>query len=256
MGELKVGIMGAMSEEIEGILELIDSVEEIKIGNRTYFEGKINEIKVVLVFSRWGKVAASSTVSTLIHHFRVNHILFTGVAGAIMNDLEIGDIIIGKRYIQHDLDARPLMKQFEIPLLEKTFIEADQQLLQKIEKAVCNFSILLKNKQVISDDILSKFNIESPRILIGDIASGDQFFSSIEQKNQLISLLPTILCVEMEGAAVAQVCFENGIPFCIIRTISDTADHDAHIDFPKFLKEVSGKFSSGIIKEYFKLIGK
>jgi adenosylhomocysteine nucleosidase len=90
--------------------------------------------------------------------------------------------------------------------------------------------------------------------LIGDIASGDQFFSSLEQKNQLSSLLPTIVCVEMEGAAVAQVCYEYGIPFCIIRTISDTADHDAHLDFPKFLKEVSGKFSTEIIKEYFKLI--
>lgn len=254
MSELKIGIMGAMSEEIEGILELIDSVKEIKIGNRTYYEGKINHIKVVLVFSRWGKVAASSTVSALINHFGVNQILFTGVAGAILNDLEIGDIVIGKRYIQHDLDARPLMKQFEIPLLGKTFIEADQELLQTIEKAVCNFAIHLKNKQLISDNILSKFNIESPRILIGDIASGDQFFSSLEQKNQLSSVLPTIVCVEMEGAAVAQVCYEYGIPFCIIRTISDTADHDAHLDFPKFLKEVSGKFSTEIIKEYFKLI--
>jgi adenosylhomocysteine nucleosidase len=254
MSDLKIGIMGAMPEEIEGILGLINLEEEKQIGNRTYYSGRLNDTSVVLVFSRWGKVAASSTVSTLIHHFGVNQVLFTGVAGAIANDLEIGDIIIGKRYIQHDLDARPLMKQFEIPLLGKTFIDADHQLLQTIEKAVCNFAINLKNKQVISDEILTKFKIDSPRILIGDVASGDQFFSSLEQKNQLSSLLPTILCVEMEGAAVAQVCFEYGIPFCIIRTISDTADHDAHLDFPKFLKEVSGKFSTEIIREYFKLI--
>lgn len=254
MANLNIGIMGAMPEEIEGILDLMSGVQKFSIGNRTYYQGEINGIACVLVFSRWGKVAASSTVSTLIHHFGINHILFTGVAGAISNTIEIGDIIIGKRFIQHDMDARPLMQQYEIPLIGKTFIESDEGMLLKLEKAVSQMVMDIKNKKLLSTEILEEFDMESPRIFVGDIASGDLFFSTLEMKNQLSTSLPTILCVEMEGAAVAQVCLEHAIPFCIIRTISDSADHEAHLDFPGFLKKVSGKFSTEIVKNYFNLL--
>ncbi len=91
---------------------------------------------------------------------------------------------------------------------------------------------------------LHLFNITQPKSYIGDIASGDQFFSDEKRKKQLLENIPTVLCVEMEGAAVAQVCYENEIPFTIIRTISDAAGKGSHIDFAAFIKKIAGKYSA------------
>lgn len=243
--------MGAMPEEIEGVVALLANPVASTMGKRTYFSGQINGIETVVVFSRWGKVAAATTVTTLIHEFKITELLFTGVAGAIHSDLKIGDIVLGQKLIQHDMDARPLMQQFEIPLLSKTYIESDKTHLEIAVKAVNN---VFKNKilhTIITSEDLSKFNITQPRLFVGEIASGDQFFSSNEQKHQLNSLLPEVLCVEMEGAAVAQVCYEYEILFSIIRTISDVADDNSHIDFPAFIQKISSKYAAEIIKDIF-----
>jgi adenosylhomocysteine nucleosidase len=205
------------------------------------------------VFSRWGKVAAATTATTLIHEFKITELLFTGVAGAINSDLKIGDIVLGKRLIQHDMDARPLMKQYEIPLLSKTYFETDSTLLNTASKAI---QAVFENKSlhsVIAEQHLLEFKISQPKLYIGDIASGDQFFSTNEQKQNLNSQLPNVLCVEMEGAAVAQVCYEYEIPFSIIRTISDVADETAHFDFPSFTKNISSKYTAEIIKQIYYL---
>lgn len=243
--------MGAMPEEIEGIVALLDNCTTLSMGKRTYYSGKINDIAVVVVFSRWGKVAAATTVATMIHEFKITELLFTGVAGAISPDLKIGDIVVGKRLIQHDMDARPLMQQYEIPLLSKIYFETDSTHFSKAQKAVFD---IFENKNlhaVISETDLKKFNIIEPKILVGDIASGDQFFSSNKQKEALHSQLPDVLCVEMEGAAVAQVCSEYEIPFSIIRTISDTADDKSHIDFPSFIEKIASKYAAEIIKKIY-----
>ena len=249
-----IGIMGALPEEINGVIHLLNDVKESKMGKRTYYSGQINSIQTVVVFSRWGKVAAATTVATLIHEFNITELLFTGVAGAIHPELNIGDIVLAKRLIQHDMDARPLMQQYEIPLLKQTFIESDTLLLALSESAI---TTVLENKMlhaVIGDEELEAFNITHPKLYIGDIASGDQFFSSHEQKQALSSQLPSILCVEMEGAAVAQVCYEYEIPFSIIRTISDVADDHSHLDFPSFIQNVSSKYSTEIIKNLYKYL--
>ncbi|QBN20361.1 5'-methylthioadenosine/adenosylhomocysteine nucleosidase [Flavobacterium nackdongense] len=249
-----IGIMGAMPEEIEGVVALLSNCTQTTIGKRTYFSGQINEIETVVVFSRWGKVAAATTVTTLIHKFNITELLFTGVAGAINAELKIGDIVLGKRLIQHDMDARPLMPRFEIPLLSKTYLETDVSYLSIASNAI---KALLETKSlhtVIGEQDLIEFNISQPRLFVGDIASGDQFFSKNEQKQHLISQLPNILCVEMEGAAVAQVCYEYKIPFSIIRTISDVADDHAHLDFPSFIKKISSTYAAQIIKNIFSAI--
>lgn len=243
--------MGAIPEEIDGVVALLSNPAARSMGKRTYFEGKINDIDTVVVFSRWGKVAAATTVTTLIHEFKITELLFTGVAGAIHSDLKIGDIVLGKRLIQHDMDARPLMKQYEIPLLSKTYIESNADHLNIATKAI---NYVFENKSlhaVIKAEDLDKFNISQPKLVVGDIASGDQFFSSNEQKHNLQNQLPEVLCVEMEGAAVAQVCYEYDIPFSIIRTISDVADDNSHIDFPSFIKKISSKYAAEIIKNIF-----
>jgi adenosylhomocysteine nucleosidase len=246
-----IGIMGAMPEEIDGVVALLSNCVAISMGKRTYFSGQINGIETVVVFSRWGKVAAATTVTTLIHEFNITELLFTGVAGAIHSDLKIGDVVLGKRLIQHDMDARPLMNQYEIPLLSKTYFETDSDHLDMASKAI---HTVFENKSLLSviEEIdLVAFNISQPKLFIGDIASGDQFFSNNEQKLNLNSQLPNVLCVEMEGAAVAQVCYEYEIPFSIIRTISDVADDTAHIDFPSFIKKISSKYAAEIIKNIF-----
>jgi adenosylhomocysteine nucleosidase len=240
--------MGAMPEEIDSITALLTEKRVVEMGMRTYSTGKIAGITTVVVFSRWGKVAAATTVSTLILRFNITELIFTGVAGAIDPRLNIGDIVLGKRLIQHDMDARPLMAQFEIPLLGKTYFESSGMQLGIAEKAI---DYLFENAHLhaaITADQLNKFNIRAPKLLIGDIASGDQFFSNTQQKQALLEKLPSILCVEMEGAAVAQVCYEYAIPFTMIRTISDVADEQSHIDFPSFIKEVSSKYSLEIIR--------
>jgi len=251
MNKKIIGIMGAMPEEIDGVVALLSNCVAISMGKRTYFSGQINGIETVVVFSRWGKVAAATTATTLIHEFKISELLFTGVAGAINSDLKIGDIVLGKRLIQHDMDARPLMNQYEIPLLSKTYFETDSTHLNIASKAIHS---VFENKSlhsVIGEHDLMEFNISQPKLFIGDIASGDQFFSTNKQKQNLKAQLPNVLCVEMEGAAVAQVCYEYEIPFCIIRTISDVADETAHIDFPSFIKKISSKYAAEIIKNIY-----
>jgi adenosylhomocysteine nucleosidase len=252
MNERIVGIMGAMSEEIHGVINLLTEKQEFSFGMRTYYTGKINGIKAVVVFSRWGKVAAATTVSTLILKFNVTEIIFTGVAGAISNDLRIGDIVLGKRLIQHDLNGSPMVEEFEVPLLGVKFLEAQEEQLTIATNAVNN---LLENKhlyKVVSETELEQFNITAPKLFIGDIASGDKFFAKQSEKENLLKRIPTVLCVEMEGAAVAQVCYEFDIPFTILRTISDTADEQSHIDFPAFIEKISNNYSIEIIKNIFK----
>ena len=249
-----IGIMGAMPEEINGIINLLTDKEEFLLGMRTYFVGKLNGIKTVVVFSRWGKVAAATTVSTLILKFNVTEIIFTGVSGAISPNLNVGDIVIGKRLIQHDLDGRPLMAEFEIPLLGVKFIDIQTKQLEIAKNAVEDLMNGEHLFSVITETELQQFGITKPKLVIGDIASGDKFFASTKEKNELLNKLPTTLCVEMEGAAVAQVCYEYGIPFTILRTISDTADEKSHIDFPAFIEKVSNKYSIEIVKNIFNQI--
>jgi adenosylhomocysteine nucleosidase len=251
MKERIIGIMGAMPEEIDSIIHLLSEESRVTIGMRTYSIGKLNGITAVVVFSRWGKVAASITVSTLILEFKVTELIFTGVAGAIDPQLRIGDIVLGRRLIQHDMDARPLMEQFEIPLLGKTFFECAADRIEVAAKAI--EELLEKNHlhAAIGSGELNKFGIREPRLFVGDIASGDKFFSNTRDKDDLLAKIPSVLCVEMEGAAVAQVCYEYDIPYTVIRTISDVADEKSHIDFPAFIKEISSKYSLEIVKNIF-----
>ena len=131
MMKRRIGILGAMPEEINGIVSLLKNKEKVVKGMRAYYKGSINEIEVVVVFSRWGKVASATTVTHLIIEFGVTEIIFTGVAGAINKDLNIGDIVIGSSLVQHDMDARPIMDLFEIPLLRKTKFMAPIEMLDR-----------------------------------------------------------------------------------------------------------------------------
>lgn len=242
--------MGAMPEEMNNIIAAISNKEIIERGSRIYYKGILEGQEVVAVFSRWGKVAASTTVTHLILEFNVDRIIFTGVAGGISPNINVGDIVIAQRLFQHDMDARPLMRRFEIPLTGKTSFEVPLQNIEIMSQAVHNF---LKNNKEFRRK-LSEQDINHPKMVVGDIASGDLFISSKEMKNALLRNLPSVVCAEMEGAAVAQVCNDYEIPLTIVRVISDNANEEAHVSAIGFVNQHAGDYSLSIIKEYLNLI--
>lgn len=247
-----IGIMGAIPEEINGVVSLLTDKQEHRIGKRTYYTGVLNNQNVVVVYSRIGKVAAATTVSTLILEFKITELIFTGVAGGIDSSLKIGDIVLGQSLIQHDMNAQPLFPAYEIPLLGKAYFDADTDKLELAKTAILELLEQQHLHQVISDKDLNKFNIHQPQLHVGLIGSGDLFFSTNTQKEKLQANIKNVLCVEMEGAAVAQVCYEFGIPFTIIRTISDQADDHSTIDFQSFIEKISNVYSIEIIKNIIK----
>lgn len=241
------GIISAMQEEIQALLHELQQVTTTEKGMRTYYTGTLFDKKVVLVFSRWGKVASAATTTQLINDFDVKEIIFTGVAGAIHPKLNIGDIVIGKNLYQHDLNAFPFYEKFEIPILRKLFLETNNS----AKMLVATNLFLDTYHEFIALEDSELFDIQLPKVIYGDIASGDQFISSLKKIKKLNKKLPTAICVEMEGAAVAQVCFEYEVPFSIIRVISDKANDNATIDFPKFANSIASKYALGILKNYF-----
>ncbi|MBU3675991.1 MAG: 5'-methylthioadenosine/adenosylhomocysteine nucleosidase [Chitinophagaceae bacterium] len=236
---MRIGIMGAMPEEIDGLWQSMTNYRSEEQAGRVFHIGNLNGIELVIVFSRWGKVAAASTAATLLHRFGVSHIIFTGVAGALAPHLAQGDVVLAQRLIQYDMDARPMMPQFEIPLIGKTYFEPDPKLLQSAYKAFLE----------IQED-LQAFHPKQqiPQLMQGDIGSGDRFIGSHAAKENLLQQLPELLCIEMEGAAVAQVCYEHQIPFLVMRTISDAANDTAAHDFPHFVKHVAGPYATHWVK--------
>ncbi|MGV0938642.1 5'-methylthioadenosine/adenosylhomocysteine nucleosidase [Empedobacter falsenii] len=252
MSERIIGIMGAIPQEINGVVNLLTNKQEHKIGRRSYFTGELNNQKVVVVYSRVGKVAASATVTTLILEFKVSELIFTGVAGGIHADVKIGDIVLGQSLIQHDMNAQPLFPAYEIPMLGKAYFEANSSQLEVATTAILEILEEQHLHNVISEKDLDKFNIHQPQLHVGLIGSGDLFFSTNSQKEKLQQNLPEMLCVEMEGAAVAQVCYEFDIPFIIIRTISDDADDHSTLDFNSFIEKISNVYSIEIIKNIIK----
>ena len=247
-----IGILGAMAEEIDEVKALLTNKTIVKIANREFVVGKINGIACVVAFSKWGKVAATITATLLVQEFGITDLFFIGTAGALADGLKVGDIVISKRLVQHDLDARPIISRFELPLLNRVYVDSDLELTQLAGKAVTN--LLEKGvERMVGEEAVKEFDL-APRLYFGDIASGDQFVNSDEKRNEILSLLPDVLCVEMEGAAVAQVCLEFGTPFTVIRTISDSADHNARVDFGKFTVEVANAYSRAIVNEILRLI--
>jgi adenosylhomocysteine nucleosidase len=228
-------------------------------GMREYLEGRLYGKDAVLVFSRCAKVAAASTVTTLIEVFGVDLVVLTGVAGAADTRLEIGDVVIGTTLVQHDLDPRPLFPRFEVPLLGKITFEVPPAILRLARRSAEQYL----HGQLHGDvppEVLSAFALKAaPRLWEGLIVSGDQFIADPQtlaglQATLTSAGLPAPLCVEMEGAAVAQVCHEHGIPVIVMRTISDKADHSAAVDFAPFVEKIASHFARGIVRELITLV--
>ncbi len=244
-----IGIMAAMHEELNRIVAMLSDVSEEKVGHKLVTLGKLNNKKVVVVFSGWGKVAAATTSTMLIERYAISQLVFTGVAGGVQNHLNIGDIVIGTSFVQHDMDCAGVLgiKRFEIPLLSLIEIPSSKKLQISSEQAANEYL----SSDIASDvdvEELQNLNITKPIIYKGLIGSGDQFISSEEKLQELKQALPELLAVEMEGAAVAQVAYEYDLPFIVIRIISDKANDDSLIDFPRFIEKIAAHLTAGIIK--------
>ncbi len=238
---MKIGIVGAMMEEIGVIVSNMNHEKTVKSGGRNYYEGELNGVPIVVVFSRWGLVATAATVTDLILTHKVDAVIFTGASGSISPTPKIGDIVIGEKLYQHDMDARPMMSRYAIPLTDRKYFDVDNKLLFLIHQAAVEAS---QNLSIQG---------KKPRIFKGNIASGNQFISDEVTRNRILDELPNILCVDMQGSAAAQICCDYNVPYCIVRSISDTADKAIESDFNTFVQSHVGNYSYQIIKEFVRL---
>jgi adenosylhomocysteine nucleosidase len=241
-----LAIMSATPEENASVVSALEAPRSLELGRRRYHFGTFHGVEVAVVFSRWGKVAAAATATQLIAGFGATEIVFSGVAGAVHTDLKIGDIVVGTELLQHDMDATPIFARYEVPLLGATKFATAPQLRAELAAAAVAFLREDVTTQV-GGPVLEEFGTRTRKVVEGAIASGDRFFSGSAQVAELRQRLPEVTCVDMEGAAVAQVCAEYGVPFGIVRTISDSADDNAVRDFPRFLADVAGHYSLGIL---------
>ncbi|MFB5266304.1 5'-methylthioadenosine/adenosylhomocysteine nucleosidase [Paenibacillus enshidis] len=213
-----IGLIGAMDEEIELLLSGMQTARKTVKAGITYTEGMLHGHRVVVCKSGVGKVNAAVTTQILIDRFGVNSVIFTGVAGAVNPELNIGDIVISSTCMQHDMDVTPLgFARGIIPYQDISEFAADSRLIQLAEMAC---------------------RARGDRYLTGKVLSGDQFVASRETVTTLYTEMGGA-CTEMEGAAVAQACHMNGAPFVVLRSMSDKADGSAHVNFAEFTVEAS-----------------
>ncbi|KQR86022.1 S-adenosylhomocysteine nucleosidase [Burkholderia sp. Leaf177] len=243
----RLGIMAALPQEQGDLIDAMRVAGNVRtevIGRREYHVGTAHGVACVVTLARVGKVAAAATASALIHVFGVEAIVFTGVAGGVREDVRVGDIVIGDTLMQHDLDASPLFPRFEVPLLGVARFAANAELSDALAKACTAF---LADEHAALE---ARFGVHPPRLHRGLIVSGDRFVSSHAEVNALRAALPEALAVEMEGAALAQICYEYDVPCAVVRTVSDTADADAPESFLDFLHALGGAYSSGILRRF------
>lgn len=228
----KIGIIVAMEEELESILDIMDNIEEKEIYGLTFKTGQIEKNKIVVVKCGVGKVNAARVTQILIDTFNVKSVINVGAAGALNPFLNIGDIVIGEKLIQHDFDITAFDHDKGYITGVGDYIYSDSELIEKFENAANN----LQEKDY--------------KIKKGIIATGDIFCTDIEMKNKIFSKFDAD-CVEMEGAAIAQVCYLDKIPFIVIRSISDSPNGNNEIDFDKFV-ELASKRCANILREFLK----
>lgn len=216
----KIGIIGAMELEVEELKAKMTISQIVKKAGMEFYDGTLNGTKVVIVKSGVGKVNAALCVQILADLFAVTHVINTGVAGSLNADLDIGDILISRDALHHDVDATIFGYALgEVPQLGIRDFPADEALIE-LAKSSC---------AQVNPDL---------HAVVGRVVSGDQFISDKKVKEHLISDFQGD-CAEMEGAAIAHGAYLNHIPFVILRAISDKADDSAQMDYPTFEREAA-----------------
>ncbi|MBI5926021.1 MAG: 5'-methylthioadenosine/adenosylhomocysteine nucleosidase [Aquabacterium sp.] len=246
----RIGIMAAMPEELQALLDVMPDEAVECVAGREFWVGHLHGREVVAVLSRIGKVAAATTTTVLLSHYGVDQIIFTGVAGGLGDGVRVGDVVVADALVQHDMDASPLFPRFELPGLGVSALSPPAAFTATVRDTVAQVLSpgALTSGGALGDVHLAPLNLGLPKVHQGLVISGDQFINAAQTCRDLTQALPTALAVEMEGAAVAQVCHDFGVPYAVIRTISDRADDDAHIDFPRFVSAVARHYSLAIVE--------
>ncbi|QFR43570.1 5'-methylthioadenosine/adenosylhomocysteine nucleosidase [Sulfurimonas xiamenensis] len=221
---MKIAIMGAMPEEIAPILEKVGSYKTVEYAGNRYYEATYRGVRLVIAYSKIGKVFSTLTATTMIEHFRATKLLFSGVAGAISPTLKVGDLIVATKLTQHDLDITAFGHPYGYVPEGAVFVETDKEMIE------------------ISKEVAASMG---KSVQEGIIATGDQFVADEKRKNWIGTTFGAD-ALEMEGGSVAVVCDALNIPFFILRSISDAADMDASFSFDTFL-ETSAKESAEFV---------
>lgn len=245
MGQ-RIAIISALHEELAELLALMPDEHMSTVAGRQFWRGHLHGHEVVAVLSGIGKVAAATTTAVLLERFRPQQLLFTGVAGGVGDGVAVGDIVVGSRYLQHDMDASPLFARHEMPGYGLSHFPADPALLGVMQQAAEDAVAWLPGR--LDAATRSALGLQAPRVHCGKIITGDRFVATAAESRALRAELRAALAVDMESAAVAQVCHDYSIPFCAVRSISDRADDQAHVDFPAFLLRVASRYSGRMLE--------
>lgn len=211
---MKLGIIGAMAVEIATLKENMENIQESTQAGMTFYEGTLKGLSVVLVQCGVGKINAAMCTQILISCYGVTAVVNTGIAGSLRAELDIADLVISRDAIHHDFDLRFWGRPVgQVPGLDVIAFPADEALVNAAFAAA--------------------ENVNPGHTKIGRVASGDQFICSAEQKDAIIANTQAV-CAEMEGASIAHTAYRNGVPFVIVRAISDKADNSAEMDYPTF----------------------
>ena len=243
-----IGIMSAMHEELAAVLARMPDEQRVTVAGRDFWVGHWQGHAVVAVLSRIGKVAAATTATVLLERFQVDTLVFTGVAGGMGSGVRVGDVVVANGFVQHDMDASPLFPRHEVPLYGRARFETDASLSAQLTNAAQQ--VLAQAAYHLGAGTLAEFHLDSPQVHQGLVVSGDRFVATSTESQALRQALPDALAVEMEGAAVAQVCHDYAVPFAAVRTISDRADDAAHTDFNRFIREVASSYSLAILSQW------
>lgn len=228
---LKIGIIAAMEQEIKILTEQLNYKEETTKANQKFYKGQLSDMDVVLVQSGIGKVNASIAATLLIEVFQVEAIINTGSAGGIGSELSVGDLVLSEQLTYNDADARAFGYEYgQIPQMPARY-PADDTLI----------SLFMKAAQ-------REWTIRN-----GLIVTGDSFISSKNKIAKIKEFFEEALVTEMEGAAIAQTCYQFNIPFLVIRAVSDVADEEASLSFDEFI-EYAGKKSAETVLSFLKVM--
>ncbi len=243
---MTTAILSALPEEQGSLVQGLDAPERVDHAGRTFWRGRLEGRDVVLALSGIGKVAAATTAAALAERFAVQRVVFTGVAGGVGVGVQVGDVVVAREYLQHDMDASPIFPRWEVPGHGGVRMACDDRLTDTLLIAAGAY---LASAEGTFDP--QNGGAARPRLHEGLVASGDQFVSTAEASRRLRAELLAaghdVLAVEMEGAAVAQVCRDYGLPFAAVRTVSDRADDSAHVDFPHFVQHVARRYADAIV---------
>ena len=250
----RIAIVSAMSEELRGLQGQLSGATHLSRAGRDFWVGQLGGHEAVLALSRIGKVASATTAAVLLTEFKVDWIVFTGVAGGLGLDVRVGDIVVADSLLQHDMDASPLFPRYEVPLYDASRFPTDPWLSAVVKAAA---ESVLKQLTTVHDSAppasalqrehLADFGLTDLRVHRGLILSGDQFVSSMSESRRLQEEFPEALAVEMEGAAISQVCKDFGVPFAVLRTVSDRADDLAHLDFNRFIADIASRYTVAVM---------